>query len=59
VFLNLDTTVVPAGANPPEDPAAAQSWVFVSHDSKGKFSAGYQATQLNSARKANHFNVGF
>lgn len=59
LYLNLSTTVPAAGSNPPEDPGAAQSWVFVSHDSKGKFSAGYQAVQLSNARKALHTFIGF
>ncbi|MEO6324109.1 MAG: hypothetical protein ABIT01_11820 [Thermoanaerobaculia bacterium] len=28
LYLNLNTTVAPAGANPPEDPAASQSYVL-------------------------------
>jgi hypothetical protein len=59
LFLNLNTTVAPAGASPPEDPAAAQAWVTVVHDSRGRYSVGYRAVQLDSAEQASHFGVGF
>ena len=55
MYLNLNTTVVPAGANPPEDPAAAQAWVTVVMDAEGRFSVGYPAVLLDSALNALHF----
>ena len=54
IFLNLNTFVVPAGANPPEDPLAAQAWVTQTHSAEGRFSVGYAATQLDSATNASH-----
>lgn len=59
LYLNLNTTVVPAGAVPPEDPAAAQAWVTTVHDSKGRYSVGYRAIQLDSAETALHTHPGF
>jgi hypothetical protein len=59
VFLNLNTTVVAAGSNPPEDPAAAQAWVTVVMDANGRFSVGFDAIQLDSACNASHFSPGF
>jgi hypothetical protein len=58
LFLNLNTTVVAAGANPPEDPAAAQAWVTVIHEANGRFSVGYSAVQLDSAAAAVHVTPG-
>ena len=54
LYLDLNTTVGPAGNNPPVDPAAAQVWVTVAMDSNGHFSAGFDAIQLDSACAANH-----
>ncbi len=54
-YLDLNTTVAPAGAVPPEDPAAAQAWVTATYDSKGRYSVGYRAIQLDSAESAVHF----
>ena len=56
IYLNLNTAVTAAGANPPEDPAAAQAWVTVSHKANGRFNVGHAATQLDSATTANHNN---
>jgi hypothetical protein len=49
IFFNLDTIVVPAGSNPPENPSAAQAVVTMVLESKGKFSTSYRATTLQSA----------
>jgi hypothetical protein len=54
VDLDLNTTVTPAGAVPPADPAAAQAWVAVKILSGGTFSAGYDAIQLDNAAHAIH-----
>lgn len=60
LYLNLNTAVAPAGANPPEDDAAAQAWVSVEHrttESAGRsviHGAGYRAIQLDSATQASH-----
>ncbi len=59
IFLNLNTTVAPAGSNPPEDPAAAQAWVTVVMDASGRFSVGFDAVQLDSACAADHRLLGF
>jgi hypothetical protein len=58
IYLNLNTTVTPAGANPPEDPAAAQAWVEVVMDANGRFSVGFNAIQLDNATRANHALIG-
>jgi hypothetical protein len=58
IYLNLNTTVAAAGANPPEDPAAAQAWVTTVHDSKGRYSVGYRAVRLDSAEVALHTTPG-
>jgi hypothetical protein len=58
LYLNLNTTVVPAGAVPPEDPAAGQAWVYVTMQALGRFSVGFDAIQLDSACTALHFLPG-
>ncbi|MEO6192423.1 MAG: hypothetical protein ABIS20_05400 [Thermoanaerobaculia bacterium] len=58
LYLNLNTTVAAAGANPPEDPAAAQAWVTVEMKAQGRFSVGFDAIQLDSACLASHFTPG-
>jgi hypothetical protein len=58
LYLNLNTTVVTAGANPPEDPAAAQAWVSAVMDAEGRFSVGLDAIQLDSACNALHSRPG-
>jgi hypothetical protein len=58
LYLDLNTTVGPAGANPPEDPAAAQAWVTVEMKAQGRFSVGFDAIQLDSACLATHFTPG-
>jgi hypothetical protein len=58
LLLDLNTTVNPAGAVPPEDPAAAQAWVEVLLDSKGRYSVGFDAIRLDSACAANHQLTG-
>jgi hypothetical protein len=57
VFLNLNTFVSPAGANPPEDPAAAQAFVSAHQKGVGRYSTGWPAVMLDSAKSANHFVV--
>jgi hypothetical protein len=54
IFMNLNTTVAAAGANPPEDPAAAQAWVIDPMRAQGRFSVGHGANRLDSATSANH-----
>lgn len=55
LYLNLNTSVAQAGANPPQDPTAAQGWVTVvsSHDN-GRISAGYDAMRYDSACNPKH-----
>ncbi|HVT17165.1 MAG TPA: hypothetical protein VHQ90_13420 [Thermoanaerobaculia bacterium] len=55
IYLNLNTTVAAAGANPPVDPAAAQAWVVATYSANGRFSVGIDATSLDSACAALHF----
>jgi hypothetical protein len=57
-FLDLNTTVTPAGSVPPEDPAAAQAWVEVLMSEQGRYSAGFDAIKLDSACNAKHRLVG-
>jgi hypothetical protein len=60
LFLNLNTTVTAAGANPPENPTAAQAWISVVQEDadtgaygvRGRTSAGYSAIALDSATNA-------
>jgi len=58
LYLNLNTAVAAAGANPPEDPSAAQAWVTVEMKAQGRFSVGFDAIQLDSACLASHFTPG-
>jgi len=58
LYLNLNQSNAVAGANPPEDPLAAQAWVEVLHSAEGRFSVGYNAIQLDNATKASHILVG-
>jgi len=55
LFLDLNTTVGPAGSVPPEDPAAAQAWVSTILQASGRYSVGFDAIQLDSACQASHF----
>jgi len=59
LYLNLNTTVVPGGPAPPEDPAAAQGWVTVVMDAAGRFSVGFDAIQLDRACNARHTHPDF
>ena len=55
IFLNLNATVAAAGANPPEDPGAAQAWVMaVTADKTGRMTVGYDAIQYDSACSSLH-----
>jgi hypothetical protein len=58
LFLDLNTAVTAAGANPPEDPIAAQAWVTAVMDADGRFSVGFDAIQLDSATNASHLLIG-
>jgi hypothetical protein len=58
LFLDLNTTVGPAGSVPPEDPAAAQAWVSTLLQASGRYSVGFDAIQLDSACQANHLLPG-
>ncbi len=58
LYLNLNTTVAAAGANPQEDPAAAQAWVVAVMDANGLFSVGFDAVRLDNACNALHFVPG-
>lgn len=51
VLLNLQTTIT-GNMNPPEDPAAAwtQAWVTVHQKGSGRYSIGYPAAMLDSAK---------
>jgi hypothetical protein len=57
LYLNLNTTVTPAGNNPREDPAAAQAWMTVVKDAEGRFSVGHDAVRFDNACKAVHGNL--
>ena len=58
LFLDLNTTVAAAGANPPEDPAAAQAWIETIMSAEGRYSAGFDAIKLDSATNASHIVPG-
>jgi hypothetical protein len=53
IYLNLNTTV-PGVSVPAEDPAAAQAWVTVDKNSKGKFSVQTRAVPIDSATDVLH-----
>jgi hypothetical protein len=55
-YLNLNTFVTAAGANPHADPAAAQGWVTVSMSAQGRFSVGFNAVQLDNALAPSHLD---
>jgi hypothetical protein len=58
LFLNLNT--FPVGSSiPPEDPGAAQAFVSVHLKGVGRYSTGWQATMLDSAKTPSHLNPGF
>jgi hypothetical protein len=70
IYLDLNTSVAPAGSNPPEDPLAAQAFVIVGMDAvntapppigsqvQGLFRVGFPAVTLDSAASATHFAPG-
>jgi hypothetical protein len=58
LYLNMNTTVAPAGSNPPEDPALAQAWVTTTHSAEGRYSVGYAATQLSNPASLGEFQPG-
>ncbi len=53
-YLNLNTTVTPAGSVPPVDPAAAQAWVTWIVSQGAGFSTGVEAMHYDSACNPNH-----
>jgi hypothetical protein len=55
IFLDFNTTVS-GNPNPPEDPAAAQAWVDVHMKGAGRYSVGWPAVMLDSAKAASHFH---
>lgn len=59
-FTNLNTSVAPAGANPPADPAAAQSYVGVIRAGLGEVptAVGHRAVPLDNATNAQHYVPG-
>jgi hypothetical protein len=58
MFLNLNT--FPVGSSfAPEDPNAAQAFVSVHLKGVGRYSTGWQATMLDSAKVPSHLNPGF
>lgn len=58
LYLNLNSTVAAAGANPPEDPAAMQNWVTTIMSAEGRYSVGFDAVALDSACNSSHLLVG-
>jgi hypothetical protein len=54
LFLDLNTVVAAAGANPPIDPAAAQAFVTAFDETGGRFAVGVEAIRLDSACAAAH-----
>ncbi len=57
-FLDLNTAVISAGLNPPEDPSAAQGWVKTVRNQNGLFAGGFDAIHLDSACQAKHKQPG-
>jgi hypothetical protein len=58
LYMDMNTTVAAAGANPPVDPAAAQAWIIYTLASNGHFGVGIDAIRLDSACNALHFTPG-
>ena len=58
LYLNLNTFVAAAGANPVEDPNAAQAWVTAVMAAEGRYAVGLDAIQLDSACEALHSTPG-
>lgn len=55
MILDLNTTVTPAGANPPQDPAAAQAWVTaLDYQANATFVTGHDAMRFDTASNALH-----
>jgi hypothetical protein len=54
LYLSLSQSNALAGANPPEDPIAAQGFIQSVHSAEGRFSVGYDAILLDSAANASH-----
>jgi hypothetical protein len=53
LYLDLNTFVT-GSPNPPEDPQAAQAWVEVRQKGTGRYSSGWSATMLTSAKEQTH-----
>jgi hypothetical protein len=58
LFLDFNTSVAAAGANPPVDPLAAQAYVTGFDETNGRFGVGIEAIRLDSACAANHVPPG-
>jgi hypothetical protein len=50
IFYDLNSQVTPAGSVPPNDPQAQQAWMTVVMSSLGRYSVGFPAFQLDTAR---------
>lgn len=57
MYISLNATPAGAGANPPEDPAAAQGWISVVSDD-GRAAIGYDAVRYDNACQARHSHPG-
>jgi hypothetical protein len=57
MYISLNATPAGAGANPPEDPAAAQGWVTVV-SAEGKAFVGHDAVRYDNACQARHTHPG-
>ena len=55
IFMNLNHTI--ASPVPPVDPSQAQAWVNMVLEAKGKYSASYRATTLDSAAEQGHIDL--
>jgi hypothetical protein len=55
IYMDMNTSVTAAGANPPVDPDAAQAWIVSTLEQGGHYAVGLDAIQLDSACAAVHF----
>jgi hypothetical protein len=58
VYLDL-ATIVTGSINPPEDPTMAQAWVSVHMKGSGRYSVGWPAVMLDSAKASLSRFIGF
>lgn len=58
LWLNLNATPV-GSTSPSDDPGSAQAFVSVHLKGLGRYSTGWQATMLDSAKAPSHSNPGF